>query len=109
MKIESRESFMRKQQKQPSKKIINLPLDSRNRICLTQFLPKYLEISSYKACLEGERIILEPMSEVPAHEAWLYSNPKALASVLKGIKQAEEGRVSKLDIDLSQFLDDDEV
>lgn len=88
------------------RKEISLPLDSRNRVCLTQFLPKDLEVTSYKAHLEGENIVLVPMAEVPAREAWLYNNPEALASVLEGLKQAELGKISKLDIDLSQFLED---
>lgn len=98
---------MRKQIR-PEKPGVSLPLDSRNRICLTQFLPKNLEVTSYKAYQEGEKIILEPMTEVPAREAWLYNNPKALALVLEGLKQAEEGHVSKLDIDLSQFLENED-
>lgn len=97
---------MRKHVKQ-EKKECNLPLDSRNRICLSQFLPKDVEITSYRARQEGDNIILSPMAEVPAHEAWLYNNPQAMATVLNGLKQAEEGHISKLDIDLSQFLTDE--
>lgn len=96
-----------KNSKQERKKL-TLPLDSRNRICLTQLLPNDLKVNSYKAYQEGDKIILEPMVEVPAREAWLYSNPQALALVLEGLKQAEEGRISSLDTDLSSFLKDDE-
>jgi len=39
------------------------------------------------------RIILEPYTEIPAREAWLFKNPKALAELKQGIKDAEEGRV----------------
>lgn len=95
---------MRKQEK----KEFSLPLDSRNRVCLTQFLNKNFEVTSYRAYQEGEKIILEPMAEVPAREAWLYRNPQALASVLEGLKQAEEGNVSELNIDYSEFLEDEE-
>ncbi len=99
---------MRKHIKQELK-AVSLPLDSRNRVCLTHFLPKDLEVTSYRAHRDGDNIILCPMAEVPAHEAWLYNNPKALASVLDGLKQAEEGRVSELNIEMSQFLlDEDE-
>lgn len=96
-----------KKQVRREKKEVSLSLDSRNRVCLSQFLPKGLKVTSYKAYQEGEKIILEPMAEVPAREAWLYNNPEALASVLTGLKQAEKGRISKLDIDLSQFLEDE--
>ena len=97
---------MRKQNKH-EKKEISLPLDSRNRICLSRFLTQGLEISSFKAYMEGEKIILEPMEEVPACEAWLYKNPKALSSVLKGLKQADDGLISKLETDLTQFLENE--
>lgn len=98
---------MRKHTK-PERKEVSLTLDSRNRICLSQFLSKDLEVNAYKAYQEGEKIILEPMTQVPAREAWLYNNPEALTSVLEGLKQAEEGKTSKLDIDLSQFLEDED-
>ena len=90
------------------KKPLSLTLDSRNRVCLTPFLPEGLEVASYLATQEGDKIILEPMAEIPAREAWLYQNPKALGSVLEGLKQAEEGRVSELNINYSEFLEDDE-
>ena len=90
------------------KKRLSLTLDSRNRVCLTPFLPEGLQVKSYQAYQEGDKIILEPMAEIPAREAWLYQNPEALASVLEGLKQAEEGKVSQLNIDYSEFLKDEE-
>lgn len=89
------------------RKPVSLTLDSRNRVCLTPFIPEGLDITSYKAYQEGDKIILEPMTEIPAREAWLYLNPKALASVLEGLRQAEEGRVSELEINFSKFLEDE--
>lgn len=94
--------------KQHIKKQVSLTLDSRNRICLTPFLSKENEITSYRAYQEGDKIILEPMIELPAREVWLYQNPQALASVLEGLKQAEEGKTSELDIDYAEFLQDEE-
>lgn len=82
------------------KKPIKLPLDTRNRVCLTQFLPKDMNISSFNARQEGDKIILEPLMEIPA---------ATMASVIKGIKDIKEGRVSKLDRDFSEFLNDDEI
>ncbi len=52
---------------------------------------------------EKGEVSLEPMVEIPSREAWLYENPQALASVLEGIQQAKEGRISKLNIDFSQY------
>lgn len=85
---------------------ISLTLDSRNRICLSALLPEGLRITSFIAHQEDDKIILEPMAEIPAREAWLYQNPKALGMVLEGLKQAEEGKVHDLKIDYRQFLDD---
>lgn len=96
------------QRPRPRKKSVSLTLDSRNRVCLTQFIPEGLNVTSYQAYQEGDKIILEPMSEIPAREAWLYTNPEALASVLEGLKQAEAGQVSELKMDFSKFLEDDE-
>ena len=45
------------------------------------------------------QIILDPQVTIPASEAWLFNNPAALASVRKGLSDAAEGRVSKVDLD----------
>jgi hypothetical protein len=37
------------------------------------------------------------LRRVPKEERWLYKNKEALASVKRGLKDAAEGRVSKLD------------
>jgi hypothetical protein len=54
-----------------------LSVDSRKRISLSKLLPD-LPISSVKAYLQDDIIVLEPMVEIPAREAWLYQNEKAL-------------------------------
>ena len=36
---------------------------------------------------------------IPSSEAWLYRNKKALESVQKGLKQADKGKVRKLNLD----------
>ena len=65
---------------------VNLTVDSRKRISLTKLLPD-LPISSVRAYTEGDRIILEPMVEIPAREAWLYQNENALNKVRSGLSQ----------------------
>jgi hypothetical protein len=52
------------------------------RISLTKLLPAG-KISSVKAYKEEDRIILEPMVEIPAREVWLYENKAAK----KGLSQ----------------------
>ncbi|MFC1679839.1 hypothetical protein ACFL2T_06480 [Elusimicrobiota bacterium] len=41
------------------------------------------------------QIILDPMTMIPAHEAWLYKNKAALRSVEAGIAQAASGKLKK--------------
>ena len=45
------------------------------------------------------QIVLDPQVTIPASEAWLFNNPKALASVRRGLSDAAKGRVSKVDLD----------
>jgi hypothetical protein len=66
--------------------MIKLSVDSRKRISLTKLLPTG-KISSVKAYKEDDRIILEPMVEIPAREVWLYENKAALEKVKKGLLQ----------------------
>ncbi|MFZ0660317.1 MAG: hypothetical protein WAM05_16485 [Candidatus Binataceae bacterium] len=52
------------------------------------------------------QILLSPEIGVPLHEAWLYRNPKALASVRKGLQQAAEGNLRQLE-SFSKYVDDE--
>ncbi len=71
---------------------LRLNLDARNRVNLTKLLPN-LDIHTVRAYTEGNKIILEPLAEIPANELWLHQNPDALASLQRGIKQAKEGKL----------------
>lgn len=62
-----------------------LPMDSRKRITLTRLLLDDEDVSSFEAYREGDKIILIPMTEVPAREVWLYKNKESLASVKRGL------------------------
>jgi hypothetical protein len=44
------------------------------------------------------QILLDPQVTIPASEAWLFNNPKALASVRRGLSDAAKGKVSKVDL-----------
>ncbi len=67
-------------------KTVNLSVDSRKRISLNKLLPD-LPVSSVRAYLQDDKIILEPMVEIPAREAWLYQNEKALNKVKTGLSE----------------------
>jgi hypothetical protein len=45
------------------------------------------------------QIILDPQVTIPASEIWLFNNVEALTSVRRGLVDAAQGRVSKVDID----------
>lgn len=44
------------------------------------------------------QIVLDPQVTIPASEAWLFKNPAALEAVRRGLADAAEGRVSKVDL-----------
>lgn len=70
-----------------------LPIDTRRRINISKLLPKGNNIHAVNAYKEGNKIILEPMAEIPAYESWIYENPKALKAIKKGVKEAKEGKL----------------
>jgi hypothetical protein len=43
--------------------------------------------------------LLQPLVEIPANEVWLFKNKEALESVQKGLKEASEGKISKINLD----------
>jgi hypothetical protein len=45
------------------------------------------------------QIVLDPQVTIPASELWLFKNPAALASVKRGLADAAQGKVSKVDLD----------
>ena len=45
------------------------------------------------------QIVLDPQVTISASEAWLFNNPKAFASVKRGLADAAQGMVSKIDLE----------
>jgi hypothetical protein len=43
------------------------------------------------------QIVLDPQISIPAYEAWLYSNPEAITAVRRGLSDAAQGRITKVD------------
>ncbi len=66
---------------------VYLKVDSRNRISLTKVSNDLSKL--YKARLDKNKIILEPVSEVPENEAWLFlpENKEILAQIKKSLTQ----------------------
>lgn len=71
-------------------------LDSQNRVTLGKLLSG-ISSKLFDAKVVDGKIVLEPMEAVPEKEAWLYKNPKALKSVMKGLHDAQEGKIKKFD------------
>ena len=45
------------------------------------------------------QIVLDPQVTIPASELWLFKNPSALVSVQRGLSDAAQRKVSKVDLD----------
>jgi hypothetical protein len=70
---------------------VTLRPDTKGRIALGKLA---LGVSSFHATMdENGRIILEPFTEIPVSEKWLFDNKPALSAVKNGLSQAAAGRV----------------
>ena len=72
-------------------------MDERNRLTLGEIFKGYKRIRLYKN--ERGEVLLQPVVEVPASELWLFQNKDALESVQRGLKEASEGKITKLNLD----------
>lgn len=81
--------------------------DTRRRIALGRALADLDDASFNVYQDEHGRIILDPQVSIPASEAWLFRNKKALASVRRGLAEAAEGK-TKVIGSFSTFAGDDE-
>ena len=79
------------------KEVDTRTIDDRNRLTLGELLKGSKRVRLYKNS-RGE-VLLQPVVEIPAAELWLFQDKEALGSVKKGLKDAAEGRISKLDPD----------
>ncbi len=76
-------------------------VDSKGRITIgTRFQGKRYQVTP----LEGGELLLIPQQLVPEAEAWLWRNPKALASVKRGIGQAKAGKTKA--VSFAKYLED---
>jgi len=72
--------------------------DAKKRVVLPKIqVPEGVTYHIYSNSIG--QIILDPQVTIPASEAWLFNNPDALASVRRGLNDAAQGRVSKVDLD----------
>jgi len=71
--------------------------DSKRRVVLPGFLVRE-DIIYHTYSNSAGQIVLDPQVAVPASEAWLFKNPDAIAAVRRGLAEAAQGKVSKVDI-----------
>ena len=76
---------------------VDVKPDAKKRVVLSK-APIAEGITYHVYCNEIGQIILDPHISIPAAEVWLYKNREALEAVQIGIKEATEGKVSKLDL-----------
>ena len=82
--------------------------DSRHRISLGDALKDLGDVTfAIYRDEEGGNIVLEPHVSVPAAEAWLFRNKRALDSVARGLAQFAKGQTSGLG-SFAEFADDDD-
>lgn len=78
--------------------------DSKGRITLGKLAQG---VSSFRAWRTDDgNIMLEPFTEIPAREKWLFENAAALGAVKAGLEQAAEGETRSLG-SFARFTDDD--
>lgn len=71
-------------------------IDERNRLTLGELPEGLKRVRIYKN--DRGEVLLQPVIEIPASEAWLFRNEEALENVKKGLKDASEGKISKLNL-----------
>ena len=72
-----------------TRKIVQVRPDSKGRITLGKLAEG---VSSFIVSKQpGGAVLLEPMVEVRASEAWLFANKSALASVKRGLAESAKG------------------
>lgn len=78
--------------------------DSKGRITLGKLARG---ISSFRARrMDDGNIILEPFTEIPVREKWLFENASAIGAVKTGLAQAAEGKTRTLG-SFAQYIDED--
>jgi hypothetical protein len=82
-------------------------VDSKGRIALGKFVSD--DVTGFEVMPQADgSILLSPTIEIAAREAWLFKNPKALASVKKGLKELANNQTDVDAVDFSKYLDENE-
>lgn len=71
--------------------------DSKGRVTLGGHFANRAVIVEHRS---DDEVVIRLARVIPEREVWLYENPKALASVRRGLDQARKARVTKTPPDL---------
>ena len=82
--------------------VSEVKVDSKHRITLGRVKAGATSYRVYQNAVG--QIILDPMITVPAHEAWLFRNPKAARMVQEGLQDARRKRLVKAKENYSKYL-----
>lgn len=75
----------------PKEEIGRVKPDAKGRITLGKMAT---DVSSFIVFRQPDgNLLLEPLTEIPAREKWLFNNSEALASVKQGLVEAAKGEV----------------
>lgn len=78
------------------KEVDTRTIDDRNRLTLGELMKGSKRVRLYKN--DAGVLLLQPVVEIPASEAWLFWNEEAMENVKAGLKDASEGKISKLNL-----------
>ena len=71
--------------------------DAKRRVVLPAALVRE-DITYHIYTNSDGQIVLDPQVTIPASESWVFNNPDILALAKRGLSDAAEGRVSKVDL-----------
>ena len=72
-------------------------VDNDGRLLLGLFLKQDIANQSYRILVNDMgQILLDPLTNIPEQERWLWKNPEALTSLERGLQQAAAGDVHDL-------------
>ena len=72
-------------------------VDKKYRITIGKLIEGYKRVKVYKNS-KGE-ILLKPLIEIPASEAWLFQDKEALENIKRGLEDAAKGNITKVNLD----------
>ena len=88
----------------PKSAEITLRPDAKGRITLGKLAEG---VSSFRVHREKSgKLVLEPFTEIPLREQWLWKNTEALEAVRQGLRDSAAGRVTRMP-SFAKYADDD--